>query len=196
MPRGTAEGRQPAGEDPAVTRRALLTRALGAIGTVALALSAISTLARGRYRVGTTSLGARRAGSGTSKATVGASDSTASTATKAPQRSSAAGKLPAGAVRIGASGQLPPGQGGLYTDPIDHQPDILVRHGDGTLSAFSAICTHQGCQVGYQGDQISCPCHGGLFNARTGAVEGGPPPAPLPTKRVLERGGTIYAIPS
>jgi Rieske Fe-S protein len=27
--------------------------------------------------------------------------------------------------------------------------------------------------------QFVCPCHGGVYNARTGAVLQGPPPAPL-----------------
>jgi Rieske Fe-S protein len=41
-----------------------------------------------------------------------------------------------------------------------------------------------------------CPCHGGLYNAQTGAVEGGPPPAPLARKKVIDTGGSLYAVPS
>jgi Rieske Fe-S protein len=41
-----------------------------------------------------------------------------------------------------------------------------------------------------------CPCHGSVFNARTGAVEQGPASQPLPPKRVVESGGEIYAMPS
>jgi Rieske Fe-S protein len=100
-------------------------------------------------------------------------------------------------VRIVSSSQLSRDQGALYSAPSDQQPDIFIRHSDGSLNAVSAICTHQRCQVGYQGGgQIRRPCHGGLHNAYTGAVEGGPSPAPLPPRRVLEHGGTIYATPS
>jgi Rieske Fe-S protein len=28
--------------------------------------------------------------------------------------------------------------------------------------------------------QFVCPCHGGIYDARTGRVLGGPPPSPLP----------------
>jgi len=158
-------------------------------------LGVISTLARGSYRSGAIRLAGRPSAPTSTAAT---STSSASTVGPATGPSPAGGgTLPPRAVRLGASAQLPRNQGALYADPTDGQPDIIIRHSDGSLNAFSAVCTHQGCEVGYQGGgQIQCPCHGGLYNARTGAVEGGPPPAPLPPRRVLERGGTIYAIPS
>ena len=72
----------------------------------------------------------------------------------------------------------------------------VVRHADGSLSAFSAVCTHAGCTVGYQGGQIVCPCHGGTFDAQNGSVVGGPPPSGLAVRKVIEAGGSIYALPS
>jgi thiosulfate dehydrogenase [quinone] large subunit len=55
-----AAGRRvPLGEEPALTRRVLVTRALGATGALALVLGAISTLAKGSYRSGATRLAAR-----------------------------------------------------------------------------------------------------------------------------------------
>ena len=104
--------------------------------------------------------------------------------------------VPPRAVRVGPANQLPGGQAATYTDPGDQQPDIVIRQSDGTLTAFSAVCTHAGCTVGYEGGQIVCPCHGGVYNARTGAVEGGPPPSSLPARHVIERGGSIYALPA
>ena len=105
--------------------------------------------------------------------------------------------MPSGAVRLGSSSQLPAGQGATYSDPSDGQPDIVVRLPNGTLAAHSAVCTHAGCTVDYQGGtQIVCPCHGGLYNAATGAVEGGPPPQGLAPRKVIERGGAIYALRS
>ena len=76
------------------------------------------------------------------------------------------------------------------------QPDIVIRQDDGSLTAFSAVCTHAGCTVGYEAGQIVCPCHGGTYNGRTGAVESGPPPSPLAPRRVVEQRGSIYAVPS
>ena len=71
----------------------------------------------------------------------------------------------------------------------------MIREGGG-VRAFSAVCTHAGCTVGYQGGQIVCPCHGGTFDPKTGAVTGGPPPTGLQQLKVIESGGSIYALPS
>ncbi len=188
-------GQRPVEESLAVTRRGVIVRALGATGGLAVVLGSIATLARGSYRSGATHLTARAsppASTGTRSASSPSNPHPPATGPTTPDR----GTLPSGAVPIGSSRQLPRNQAALYTDPSDHQADIIIRHSDGSLNAFSAICTHQGCQVGYQGGQVACPCHGGLYNARTGAVEGGPPPAPLPPRRVLQHGGTIYAIPA
>jgi len=40
--------------------------------------------------------------------------------------------------------------------------------------------------------ELVCPCHGGTFNAATGAVLSGPPPAPLPAIPVHIVAGQIY----
>lgn len=104
--------------------------------------------------------------------------------------------LPSGAVKLGPTGRLPPGQAAAYPDPGDGRPDIVIRHTNGKLRAHSAVCTHAGCTVGYQGGQIVCPCHGAVFDAQTGAVLSGPAPAPLAPRQVLERGGYIYALPA
>ena len=46
---------------------------------------------------------------------------------------------------------------------------------------MTAVCTHLGCTVQYeaQADRIHCACHGGVYNAYTGANVSGPPPKPL-----------------
>jgi Rieske Fe-S protein len=71
-----------------------------------------------------------------------------------------------------------------------------VRQASGTLSACSAICTHAGCRVEYTKGELYCPCHGSAFDVRTGVVKQGPATQPLAVKRVIERGGSIYALPS
>jgi thiosulfate dehydrogenase [quinone] large subunit len=104
--------------------------------------------------------------------------------------------VPAGAVRLGASQQLPSGSGALYADPRDGQADIVVRQPSGDLTACSAICTHAGCRVEYTNGALYCPCHGSVFDSRTGAVQQGPATQPLAVKCVIERNGSIYALPS
>jgi Rieske Fe-S protein len=52
---------------------------------------------------------------------------------------------------------------------------VVIRTGDTTATALSAVCTHESCTVEYMGgnDPISCPCHGSTFNL-AGTVLGGP----------------------
>jgi glycine/D-amino acid oxidase-like deaminating enzyme/nitrite reductase/ring-hydroxylating ferredoxin subunit len=54
------------------------------------------------------------------------------------------------------------------------------RDDDGTLHAVSAVCTHLGCQVQWNGAERSwdCPCHGSRFDT-DGTVLQGPATAPL-----------------
>ena len=67
--------------------------------------------------------------------------------------------------------------------PVPTQPRIVyvVRKDDGTLRAFSNICTHMQCDVHWEKalGQFLCPCHGGLYDI-DGKNVGGPPPEPLP----------------
>ncbi len=60
-------------------------------------------------------------------------------------------------------------------------PAMLIHHEDGRWVALSAVCSHLGCTVQYepQADRIHCGCHGGGYNAYTGANVSGPPPKPL-----------------
>jgi len=56
----------------------------------------------------------------------------------------------------------------------------LYRDAGGELHAISSICTHRGCDVGWNDeDKIwDCPCHGSRF-APDGAVIRGPAEKPL-----------------
>jgi thiosulfate dehydrogenase [quinone] large subunit len=171
-------------DSPPLTRRAVMQRVLGVAGLATLGLGGVAALAKGPYKGRARTLGA-------------ATPAPATPHHAAPHKPPAAGgSVPSSAVKLGPSSRLPPGQGATYRDPRDGSPDIVVRHDDGSLSAFSAVCTHAGCTVGYQGGQIVCPCHGGTFDASTGAVVAGPPPSGLGRRKVVESGGSIYAVPS
>ena len=82
---------------------------------------------------------------------------------------------------IGPVGAVPVGQARSFTDPATGYPAWLVHPSSNTFIAFSAVCTHAGCPVQYDQAtvQFVCPCHGGVYDARTGNVRSGPPPAPL-----------------
>lgn len=167
-----------------LTRRAILVRGLGAAGVATLGLGGVSALLKGRYLKPTRSLTA----GATSKAIPATPAAPAATTAKAPAK-----KVPAGAVKLGPSTRLPKGEAATHSDPSGGT-GIVVRKPSGSLVAFSAVCTHAGCTVGYQNGQFVCPCHGGTFDANTGAVISGPPPTALAKRRVLETGGDIYAL--
>ena len=63
---------------------------------------------------------------------------------------------------------------------------MLIHHQDGRWIAMTAVCTHLGCTVQYEAhaDRIHCSCHGGVYNAYTGANVSGPPPKPLTLYKV------------
>jgi len=49
----------------------------------------------------------------------------------------------------------------------------IQQKGD-KLVAFSAVCPHLGCGVGYDGAQFQCPCHDSKFARADGAAQSGP----------------------
>jgi Rieske Fe-S protein len=98
---------------------------------------------------------------------------------------------------IVASSALPVGGAHLFRYPTDYDPAILVRVAGGELRAFSQKCTHLGCVVTWNraSEQMLCPCHEGVFDARSGLVVAGPPQRPLGRIDVEERpDGLIWAL--
>jgi menaquinol-cytochrome c reductase iron-sulfur subunit len=66
-----------------------------------------------------------------------------------------------------------------YREIVDRKTVFVVKTGSGVI-ALDSTCTHLGCRVHWDPDQrlLLCPCHGGVYGP-TGAVQAGPPPAPL-----------------
>ena len=112
---------------------------------------------------------------------------------KAGLRGAAAKLAPA---KIAPPGQPARGEVVLFDYPSADDHCLLVRSRDGSLHAFSQKCTHLSCAVVYSAerDRLECPCHDGVFSIRTGAVEAGPPPRPLPRVVIDERADGVYAI--
>lgn len=72
---------------------------------------------------------------------------------------------------------------------------IVVLNVDGDLFAIDDECTHTGCSLSegdLDGEELSCLCHGSVFNVRTGAVLQGPAEEPVPTYPLHIDGETVY----
>ena len=63
---------------------------------------------------------------------------------------------------------------------FNNKPVIVINRINEGFIAFSRVCTHFGCLVGYSREQgrLLCPCHAGEFSLN-GKVLAGPAPRPL-----------------
>lgn len=155
-----------------LTRRALITNggiAVLASGTIVLAGCAPAPLPPGN-------------GTGTSSRGPGQVP---------PQRVPVASPLPPG-TELAQVSAIP--VGGTAPATVDGQEFLLAQPVAGTVVAFSAICTHQGCLVAAAGDEFDCSCHGSRFAAATGAVLNGPAVRPLEAIAVtISEGAVVIA---
>ena len=99
-----------------------------------------------------------------------------------------------GRVLAGASADITAAGGKVVA--MGSKPVIVVGV-DGGVKAFSAVCTHLGCIVGYDTTvkQIVCPCHDGHFSPANGAVISGPPPRPLDPVNVALEKDQVFLVP-
>lgn len=74
----------------------------------------------------------------------------------------------------GPPADFPPGE----LTSLAHAPVFIGRDEQG-LFALSAVCTHLGCTVARNGQELACPCHGSRFTAN-GRNLSGPATRPLP----------------
>jgi thiosulfate dehydrogenase [quinone] large subunit len=79
-------------------------------------------------------------------------------------------------------------------------PAVLVRTATNEVCAFSRVCTHAGCLVGYDASSqiLVCPCHGAEYDPARHAVPiAGPTSTPLqPVKVVLDKASGQVILPS
>jgi nitrite reductase/ring-hydroxylating ferredoxin subunit len=92
--------------------------------------------------------------------------------------------------------RLEPGGSVRFRFPTPDDPAIAIRLADGTLVAYSSVCTHLSCTVLWnrERERIDCPCHDGEFDPRDGAVVAGPPPRALPSITLVERADGLFAV--
>lgn len=94
----------------------------------------------------------------------------------------------AGSVTLTPVADVPVGGGVILPDAAV----VVTQPESGTVKAFSAICTHQGCLVGsVENNEIICPCHGSKFSGTDGAVINGPATAPLAPAAIKVEGGNV-----
>ena len=88
--------------------------------------------------------------------------------------------------------KVPPGS--AFRARYGESPIILLNVA-GEIRAFDAVCTHEGCPLGWNPAQrlIRCPCHGGAYDP-SGKVVEGPPPAPLHRLETSVDDGMIFVV--
>jgi thiosulfate dehydrogenase [quinone] large subunit len=94
---------------------------------------------------------------------------------------------------IASLDSLPVGGAVPFTGP-GGQPCALFRLSQSDVAAFSRICTHAGCVVGYDQSAklLVCPCHGAEFDpSHGGAPVAGPAPTPLESIHVVIDKGEV-----
>jgi arsenite oxidase small subunit len=82
----------------------------------------------------------------------------------------------------------------VYFDYPSGYPNVLFKLGDGSLAAYSMLCTHVCCEVSYDASAsiFYCPCHGSEFDS-SGRVIRGPASASLPSIALtVDSSGNIY----
>jgi Rieske Fe-S protein len=81
--------------------------------------------------------------------------------------------------------------GGAAAAEVAGQPVLVTQPVEGEVHAFSAICTHEGCQVVPGEGELECPCHLSRFALEDAAVLGGPAQEPLGEVSVTVADGDV-----
>jgi len=82
----------------------------------------------------------------------------------------------AGFVKVATTGDLAPGQGKMVEV---NGKKIALFNLEGSFYAIVDTCTHRGGPLSegeIEGEQVTCPLHGAIYNIKSGEVLG--PPAP------------------
>ena len=99
--------------------------------------------------------------------------------------------------KIEGAERLMPGCFLYFSYPRREDQAVLVRGTDSEFVAFSRKCAHLGCAVEFESTRrcLTCPCHRGTYDSRTGYVVYGPPPRPLDQIILQVRaGGEVWAV--
>ena len=143
---------------PAAYRRALLVEFAGAaVATSGARLCSRAPTRRPARSVRSSGLqgAVRRAPRKTSRARV--ADLRRRPEARAPRHHRQAPSLPSGAVKLGPGAGGPPARPPPTPTPATRPADIVIRDSGGSLTAFSAVCTHAGCRSATKAAPSSAP---------------------------------------
>lgn len=169
---------------PVSQERRVFLRA-AALGVLAVAVAGASGVLGRVLRRGGDDVAASTGGLALPAASPAAADPAApSTAPSvAPSANSgAAASTSAGGTPLGKLSDLKIHQGYQFQDPSTGDPAVIIRLSNSQVVAYDAVCTHQGCTVGYDSASglLFCPCHGATFDpTHNGEAVGGPTNTPL-----------------
>jgi nitrite reductase/ring-hydroxylating ferredoxin subunit len=73
--------------------------------------------------------------------------------------------------------------------------EVAATRIDGVIHAFSDVCTHRRCNFStgadLEGRELTCECHGAVFDVTTGEVLAPPATDPLPVYQAREAEGRL-----
>ena len=177
-------------DEPVSLERRLALRTgflgIGALGVAALAGTVgASVLGRPRTTLGAATASPAPTPSGGltgQTATPSAAPSAGTDPTQAIAPSPVTTPAPAAGPQVASASQLAAGHAISFDDPITGNPGVLIKLRDGSIVAFDASCTHEGCPVRYdrRSGFLLCPCHGAAFDPMNGGqAVAGPTNVPL-----------------
>jgi thiosulfate dehydrogenase (quinone) large subunit len=152
------------------------------VGLVTLSIGALARL------TSKPSSGVGAAGPTTTHTPTPTTPGASTTPTPTPTHSAAPGVAVMAASRVAVGGAAP------FQLPSNGEPAYVVQPSAGQYEAFTAVCTHAGCTVGFDGQEFACPCHGATYSMTTGQVTGGPAPAPLTKVNVTVVDGQVRVV--
>ena len=99
-------------------------------------------------------------------------------------------------IRIAASSDIAVGQTKAFMnkDKSGRGKPYIITRTSKELVAFDNVCTHAGCGVEVDRDDLICRCHASYFDNKAGNAISGPANAPLRSYEIKEVAGEIYVM--
>jgi nitrite reductase/ring-hydroxylating ferredoxin subunit len=97
----------------------------------------------------------------------------------------------AGFVKVASTGDLAPGQGKMVEV---NGKKIALFNLEGSFYAIDDTCTHRGGPLSegeIEGEQVTCPWHGAIYNIKSGEVLSPPAPRGVARYNVRAEGSDI-----
>jgi len=99
-------------------------------------------------------------------------------------------------IRIAASSDIAVGQTKMFMnkDKFGRGKPYIITRTTKELVAFDNVCTHSGCGVEVDRDDLICRCHTSYFDSKTGKAISGPANSPLRSYEIKEVAGEIFVM--